>query len=40
MNPTEEDIAVLCCVGIKIDDKNIAAPENIPEQQDQQQGKE
>ena len=37
-NPTEENMSVLRCIGIKIDDDNYPAPENAPEQQKQQQG--
>ena len=37
MNPTEENIDVLRCIGITIDDKNYPAPENVPEQQEKQQ---
>ena len=36
-NPTEENMSVLRCIGIKIDDKNNPALDNVPDQQDQQQ---
>ena len=35
MNPTEDDMAVLFCVEIKIDNDNDPAPENFPEMKDQ-----
>ena len=38
MNPTEEDTAVLHCLGITIDEDNDPASENVPEQQEQQKG--
>ena len=31
MNPTEDVMTVLCCIGIKIGDDNNPAPENAPE---------
>ena len=37
-NPMEEDMAILCFSGIAIDDDNDTAPENVPEQQNQQKG--
>ena len=37
-NPTEEDVAVLHCIGIKIDNDNYPAPDNVPEQQEQHHG--
>ena len=36
MNPTEEDVAILHCIGITIGDDNYPAPETILEQQEQQ----
>ena len=38
MNPTEEDMDVLRCIGITTDDNNYPALDNVPEQQEQQQG--
>ena len=38
LNPTEEDMAVLCCIRITIYDHNYSAPENVPEQKYQQVG--
>ena len=34
--PTEEDMDVFCCTGIKIDDDNDPEPENANEQKEQQ----
>ena len=39
MNTTEEDMAILCWIWIRIDDDNDPAPYNAPEQQDQNEGK-
>ena len=39
MNPMADDMAILPCIGITIDDGNDTVPENVPEQQQQQQGK-
>ena len=30
-NPTEEDMGVIFCIGITIDDSNDSTPENVPE---------
>ena len=33
-NPTEDDMAIIICVGIIIDYGNYTSPENVPEQQE------
>ena len=38
MNPTEDHMETICCIGITVDKDNNPAPENSPKQQDQQQG--
>ena len=38
MNSTENDMTILCCIGITINDDNDTVPENLPKQQEQQQG--
>ena len=38
MNPTEEDMDIICFIGIAIDENNDPTQKNIPEQQYQQKG--
>ena len=37
-NPTEDDMAALCCIAITIYHNNDPVPENVPEYQYQHQG--
>ena len=37
-NPLEDNMDIICCIGIKIDDENDTAPDNAHEQKEQHQG--